>query len=557
MRPIKFLRIVVFIAVVTSCAPKENPPLQWEPYDETPVLTANENHPVKRLRYRQILSPFQDKDALMAPFYDEFKYYDVAQHQRLAPLILEQDIATLQAHIAAGKLSYEALTLFYLYRIYTAELDHNRFLNAVLQINPNVLEEAKAKDKAYKKGGSFPPLFGMPILVKDNINTVGTATTAGALAFADNRTEEDAFIIHQLKNQGALILGKANLSEWAYFFCKGCPVGYSAMGGQTLNPYGRMQLETGGSSSGSGVAVAANYAVAAIGSETSGSILSPSGKNAVVGLKPTIGALSRSGIIPISASLDTPGPMTKNVRDNALLYNAMLGADPKDAASYAAEKIAVDALNQATLEGKTLAYIEDFNDNPLYAQALKDLEAAGATLVAFTPNSQRLENFGVRLAAEMKRDLPVYVKQFAAAKLPFSSVAAVAAFNDEALDTRAPYGQGNFDAIVENTTTAEELATIVAEMTQKGRHYFAPAFSDAKADAVLSINNYNAGVAAVAYYPALTVPMGFKDNGAPQNLTFIAPSRQEQQLYRLAAAYEKLTHHRTPPKEHPHAHEKQ
>ena len=294
----------------------------------------------------------------------------------------------------------------------------------------------------------------------------------------------------------------------------------------------------------------------AIGSETSGSILSPSGKNAVVGLKPTIGALSRSGIIPISASLDTPGPMTKNVRDNALLYNAMLGADTKDAASYAAEKIAVDALNQATLGGKTLAYIEDFKENPLYAQALKDLEAAGATLVAFTPNSQRLENFGVRLAAEMKRDLPAYVKQFAAAKLPFSSVAAVAAFNDEALDTRAPYGQGNFDAIVENTTTPEELAIIVAEMTQKGRHYFAPAFSDAKADAVLSINNYNAGVAAVAYYPALTVPMGFQDNGAPQNLTFIAPSRQEQQLFLLAAAYEKLTQHRTPPKEHPHAHEK-
>ena len=137
--------------------------------------------------------------------------------------------------------------------------------------------------------------------------------------------------------------------------------------------------------------------------------------------------------------------------------------------------------------------------------------------------------------------------------LLFSSVAAVAAFNDEALDTRAPYGQGNFDAIVENTTTPEELAIIVAEILK--RDAMSSLFR-CKGSAVLSINNYNAGVAAVAYYPALTVPMGFQDNGAPQNLTFIAPSRQEQQLFLLAAAYEKLTQHRTPPKEHPHAHEK-
>ena len=146
-------------------------------------------------------------------------------------------------------------------------------------------------------------------------------TTTGAFALENNKNTEDAFIVTKLKENGALILGKANLSEWAYYFCSGCPVGYSAIGGQTLNPYGRKIFETGGSSSGSGVTVAANFAVAAVGTETSGSILSPSSQNSVVGLKPTIGLLSRTGIVPISSTLDTPGPLTKSVTDNAIFLS--------------------------------------------------------------------------------------------------------------------------------------------------------------------------------------------------------------------------------------------
>ncbi len=173
----------------------------------------------------------------------------------------------------------------------------------------------------------------MPILLKDNIGAAGMITTAGSVALADNNAG-DAFITKRLKEENAIILGKANLSEWAYFLCTGCPVGYSAVGGQTINPYGRLQFESGGSSSGSGVSVAANYAVAAIGSETSGSILSPSSQNNLVGLKPTIGLLSRSGIVPISSHLDTPGPMTKNVVDNAIVLQALTGKDAADSYSY-------------------------------------------------------------------------------------------------------------------------------------------------------------------------------------------------------------------------------
>src|SRR5690606_43490 len=186
------------------------------------------------------------------------------------------------------------------YRIRKYESDNSFALNAIIALNPDVVEQARQKDREGAQAEAEFSLYGMPILLKDNINTHNMPTTAGAIALAENTTG-NAFIVERLLEAGALILGKVNLSEWAYYFCDGCPLGYSAVGGQTLNPYGRKIFESGGSSSGSAVAVAANYAVAAVGTETAGSILSPSSKNAVVGLKPTIGLLSRTGIVPISS----------------------------------------------------------------------------------------------------------------------------------------------------------------------------------------------------------------------------------------------------------------
>ena len=170
----------------------------------------------------------------------------------------------IQEHVQQGSLTYEQLTLFYLYRIYRFETARDTYLNAIIALNPEVLEQARMRDQNRAQELSHP-LYGMPILLKDNINALPMATTAGAAAFKDNIPSDDAFLVKRLKAKGALILGKVNLSEWAYYFCQGCPLGYSAMGGQTLNPYGRKTFESGGSSSGSGVAVAANYAMAAIG----------------------------------------------------------------------------------------------------------------------------------------------------------------------------------------------------------------------------------------------------------------------------------------------------
>ena len=200
--------------------------------------------------------------------------FNETNYNRLKPFILEKDITELQIYRTANKFTYVELTKFYLYRIRKFDRENPLSLNSVIAINPNVIKEAKLRDRDFLNKRMKHPIIGMPILLKDNVNAADMATTAGAVALKDNFAE-DAFIVKQLKSKGALILGKANLSEWAYFFCGDCPSGYSAIGGQTLNPYGRRVFDTGGSSSGSGVSVAANFCAAAIGSETSGSILSP------------------------------------------------------------------------------------------------------------------------------------------------------------------------------------------------------------------------------------------------------------------------------------------
>ena len=268
--------------------------------------------------FKVLDSKYIDVTATWAPFEDDLEDFPEGTYVDLKPLIMEQDIPTLQNHIKEGRLTYEALTKFYLYRIRKFDRENRLSLNSVIALNPNVVQEARQRDLELAKGDPEHMIYGMPILLKDNIDAEGMPTTAGAVVLKDNNAK-DAFIVTRLKGEGALILGKANLSEWAYFFCGDCPSGYSAIGGQTLNPYGRRIMDTGGSSSGSGVSVAANFSVGAVGSETSGSILSPSSSNSIVGLKPTIGLLSRSGIVPISSTLDTPGPMTKNVIDNAIL----------------------------------------------------------------------------------------------------------------------------------------------------------------------------------------------------------------------------------------------
>jgi len=543
MRTVNFLLLIgVFLS---SCHTEEGQLAQWVAYEETEELQANQEHPVERMRYKRIQSQHSDRNTFFIPFKEALLQFTESEYERLKPLILEQDMLRIQEHVQQGSLTYEQLTLFYLYRIYRFETARDKYLNAIIALNPEVLEQARMRDQNRAQELSHP-LYGMPILLKDNINALPMATSAGAAAFKDNLPSDDAFLVKRLKAKGALILGKVNLSEWAYYFCQGCPLGYSAMGGQTLNPYGRKTFESGGSSSGSGVAVAANYAVAAIGSETSGSILSPSGKNSVVGLKPTIGAVSRSGVVPISSTLDTAGPMTKNVVDNAILMNALVGEDPTDSYSFKSKPIFYQGLDTVSLKGKRLGIFTAFEKDSLMKLSLKKMKAAGAEIISFDPPEIELQNFRKLLDVDMRSDLPKYIKNHAAQDLPFDSVQDVVAFNKKDTLLHAPYGQGIFLRIAQETLSQEEFKSEKERLMQQAKIYF-QAFEAFDLDAVISIDNYTASYAAAAHYPALGVPMGYLSNGQPKNLTFIAPSKQEQLLLELGAAFERLTQARKLP----------
>ncbi len=524
----------------------------WTSYNDSSEVAANQEHENPRMRYKLIQSKVLDKNDIFLPLYKEVSAFSEERYESMKPLVLEKDIPSLQQSVAEGKFTYEELTLFYLKRIYDYELDNETTLHTVIALNENVLEEAREKDRQRKAGQH--PIFGMPVLLKDNIDTEGMKTTAGALAFKDNMTS-DAFIVQRLKANGALILGKVNLSEWAYYLCDGCPVGYSAYGGQTLNPYGRKIFETGGSSSGSGTSMAANYAVAAVGTETSGSILSPSSQNSVVGLKPTIGLLSRSGIVPISSTLDTPGPMTRNVTDNAILLDAMLGKDPGDPSSVEGE-LGTDLykdLPSQTLKGKRFGAFSNLMErDSIYVETLELIRAAGAEVVELDPPGIPLDGFLSILNLDMKTDLPAYIGKNVrnTQAVTVRNVRDIMDFNLQDTLIRIPYGQGRLEAVVTDSTSAEELTAIKVELERSSRNFFDNALDTHELDAILSINNYHAAYAAVAKYPALTVPMGYKADGEPISLTFIAKSFEERKLLRLGAAYEKASKARIIPEEY-------
>lgn len=516
-------------------------------FAQNQVVTNQSVDTIKDFREFKVLdSKYIDNVVLWAPFNKDLKEFSEATYTALKPLILEQNIPTLQKNIAEGKLTYEKLVLFYLYRIRKFDRENKFSLNAVIALNPNVVKEARQKDKQAKPLLGFS-VFGMPILLKDNINAAGMPTTAGAAALLQNMTE-DAFIVKQLKNNGALILGKANLSEWAYFFCGDCPSGYSAVGGQTLNPYGRRIFDTGGSSSGSGVAVAANFCVAAVGSETSGSILSPSSQNSVVGLKPTIGLLSRTGIIPISSTLDTPGPITKNVIDNAIVLEAMTGFDKDDSASVKSEQESFSNLKNTSLKGKRFGAFKGLMEDSLYVEALSKLKNEGAEIIEIEQPQIDLPGFIRLLNLDMKNDLPVYFQKHANAAIALKSVEDVMEFNRKDSLRRAPYGQALFKGIVADKGSLEDLERIKDTLSTNGKLFFEGPMKLHNLDGILSINNFHASYAAVAKYPAMTVPMGYQADGKPRGLTFIAKPFQEKSLLQWAYEYEKASKKRIAPK---------
>ncbi len=534
-----------FFILILSCS--DSSIIVWENYDESNEIEENSNHEISRMRYKRLQSLTKDRNEIFKPFHDFLKSYDVSYHNSIKDLIINQDITSIQSHISKGKFNYEDLVKFYLYRIYKFEMDKDLYLNSIISLNPEIINEAKELDRNNNPDNL---LYGIPILVKDNINVEGMVTSAGASVFKDNLIDDNAIVIKNLKINNALILGKLNMSEWAYYFCRPCPVGYSSLGGQTLNPYGRKVFESGGSSSGSGVSIAASFAAASIGSETSGSILSPSSKNSLVGLKPTIGSISRSGIVPISSFFDTSGPMTTNVYDNAILYNSMIGFDDKDELSYKADKIDLEEMKSFDPSNIVVGISSNVVKDSLIAIALDDLKISGISNAIYNPEKYSLPSFRSILTSDMKRDLPKYISDYANKDIQVYNVTDIVEFNNKDTLTHAPYGQYIFNEIKEDKVSDSELEQMKINTKSQATNYLNKIMTKNDFDIFISVDNSMAGIAAAAHFPALTIPMGYRSDGQPSNITFIAKSKNEQLLYNIAYRYENQSKRRVAPKKY-------
>ncbi|HZJ79848.1 MAG TPA: amidase family protein, partial [Dysgonamonadaceae bacterium] len=548
MRKHYFFLMLLTIAFACKQAPKTVIE-EWIPYDESEEIAENANHELEKMRFKFIQSQTIDKNDMWKIVAKQIEDFSEEEYQQLKPLILEQDIPTIQKNIASGSLTYKALTQWYLYRIVKYENDRDKALNAIVAINPHAVEEAIERDN--NKQAEKHPIYGMPILIKDNINAAGMPTTAGSHFLRNNMTP-DAFVVERIKEKGGIVLGKTNLSEWANFIFTGGPNGFSAVGGQTLNAYGRREFDTGGSSSGSGVAMAANYAAASIGTETSGSILSPSGASSLVGLKPTVGLLSRTGGIPLASTLDTPGPMTRSLVDNAILISAMSGKDPEDSASkdIPENREYLKNLATATIEGMRFGVNSKLLTDPIYKQSVEEIIAMGGIAVEFEPIKINFEDFNNLLSADMKIDLPHYLNSYANDDITLRTVEEIVKYNKEDSSIRIPYGQALFEGMVSLNLTADEHNQLRTRLHNEGVRYFETPMQAHQLDVILSVNNLNAGFAAAAKYPCLIVPMGYRKSGKPSGLTFIARPFEEDKLLKIGYVFEKATKARKLPNEY-------
>jgi len=495
-----------------------------------------------------------------------------------APFDLEEKtIADLQAALRSGQETARSLTEKYLLRI-EATNTKGPELRAVIEINPEALALAGALDAEMKAKGPRGPLHGIPILIKDNIATADRmTTTAGSLALEGSIPSRDAFIAARLRAAGAILLGKANLSEWANFRSTRSTSGWSSRGGQCRNPYA-LDRDPSGSSSGSAAAAAASLCAAAVGSETDGSIVSPASRCGIVGIKPTVGLLSRSGIIPISHTQDTAGPMARTVADAAVLLGAMTGVDERDEATRASRgKAPADYtkfLDPDGLKGARIGiYLPgSLDDNPFVkstlAEALGAIKTAGATIVdkIEIPSLKKAgESEYQVLLYEFKADLNRYLAELGP-QAPVHSLKEAIEFNERHADRVMPYfGQEIFlEAEAKGPLTDPAYKKALADCDRYYRKEGLDAvFAEHKLDAILApsggpawlidLVNGDSGsggsssLAAVTGYPSITVPSGFAF-GLPLGISFIGKAWSEPTLIRLAYAFEQRTKARKPPR---------
>lgn len=492
------------------------------------------------------------------------------------PEVEGKDAATLRAEMEGGQI-YEGLTpLVYLDRVSRID-DYGPKLDAVIatRSQTELGDEGKRLYDERMAGKARGPLHGIPILIKDNVEVAGLPTTAGSLALKDNVTGRDAPLVARLRDAGAIILGKTNLSEWANIRSDNSTSGWSAVGGLTKNPHA-LDRNTCGSSSGSAAAVAASLAPLAIGTETDGSITCPAGVNGIVGFKPTVGLVSRTHIVPISHSQDTAGPMTLTVRDAAAVMSVIAGSDPADPATAEADARKADyvaALSPGALKGKRIGVMRDrVGDRAdvaaLFGAALKQMEGLGATLVEIADSRRGSEGLGAAefeiLLTELKADMAAYLGTLPDANAP-KSLADLIAFNKANPEELKWFDQSLFE-MAESKGGLDSPAYLAAR--EKAARLAGPEGIDRllkthNVDLLVGVTNGPAWVSdlakgdsynspgtsqlpAVAGYPHLTVPMGAVE-GLPIGISFIGAKWSDADVLAAGYAYERASRKRVTP----------
>lgn len=493
-------------------------------------------------------------------------------------ILPEWTIADLNEKMESGELTARQVAELYLQRIEAVDKS-GPYINSIIELNPDALDVADSLDQERKAGKVRGPLHGMPIVIKDNIDTHDRMqTTAGSLALEGNFAAKDAFIVKQLRKAGAVILGKTNLSEWANFRGKRSISGWSSRGGLTRNPHA-LDRSACGSSSGSGAAIAANLSVAAVGTETDGSIICPSQTNGIVGIKPTLGLLSRSGIIPIAHSQDTPGPMARTVADAAILLGAMTGVDAADSATRLSKKRALSNytkyLDYDGLKGARIGVARNMaGTNPriikIFEHCLEVMKQLGAIIVdpADVPN---FDKFGATetevLHYEFKADLNKYLKSLDDT-VCVHSMAEVIKFNEENAERILPYfGQEHMtiaqdkgplsekkykDALAKNLRLTRKEGIDATFRKYKLDSIVVPSGGPAWTIDLANGDGINwdmesTSPAAVAGYPHITVPAGFVF-GLPVGISFFAKAWADADLIKYAYAFEQATQYRRQPR---------
>lgn len=470
--------------------------------------------------------------------------------------IVETDINSIQVAMNKGEVTSRELVLAYMERISKYDKSGPN-LNSILELNPDALFIADAMDHERVTAGVRGSLHGIPILLKDNINTHDKMhTSAGSIALSNSYAPYDAFLVKKLRAAGAVILGKANMFEFAGFMTEDMPCGYSSRGGQVLNPYD-LTKDPSGSSTGSAVAVSANFCTVSIGTETCGSIISPAFVNGIVGIKPTVGLISRSGIIPISNSQDTAGPMARTVEDAAILLGAMTGMDKADPATWAGKgRVYSDYtqfLDKNGLEGARIGinrvYINDFTEDGLkvFNSVITIMEKNKAVLVQGTD----LPHSGGKscvLLYEFKQCMNSYLSSLGPGA-PMHSLKEIIDFNNQNHEKALKYGQKNLiRAEYETSGTLTESTYIsdrINDLQLSQKEGIDKVIDENKLDVLFC--PCISDIAAIAGYPSIVVPAGFTSDGMPIGVTFMGKAYSEPVLLKIAYAFEQAIKARVMP----------